>query len=154
MILYTVYGCTRTNSRSVELKSRFDHRFRCGVINIGSAIDSHLQSKQVISQNDKHKWISKITSEKQGQKNRMDSTDGSEREWRKEDILLQTAGLRCFPVTILNEADRETQPYKTISATIWLWGDVLAVSLKTPPPPSHSLSLHQGPSHLLFQWFF
>lgn len=56
-------------------------------------------------------------------------------------ILLQTAGLRHFPVKILNGTGRQTQPYKTISTTIWLRGDVLVVSLKTlhslsPPLPS------------------
>lgn len=70
--------------------------------------------------------------------------EGSEKEWRKGDISLQTAGLRCFPVKILNGTDRQTQPYKTISTTIWLWGDVLAVSLKTLP-----LSLSLSPNPLL-----
>lgn len=52
------------------------------------------------------------------------------------DILLQTPGLRRFPVKILNGTDRQTQPYKTFSTTIWLRGDVLAVSLtKCSPPP-------------------
>lgn len=59
-------------------------------------------------------------------------------------ILLQTAGLRHFPVKILNGTGRKTQPYKTISTTIWLRGDVLVVSLKTlrslSPPLSSPLS--------------
>lgn len=64
-------------------------------------------------------------------------------------ILLQTAGLRHFPVKILNGTGRQTQPYKTISTTIWLRGDVLVVSLKTlhslssplsSPPLPHRLS--------------
>ncbi len=49
------------------------------------------------------------------------------------DILSQTAGLRHFPLKILNGTDRQTQPYKTFSTTIWLQGDVLVVSLTVPP---------------------
>lgn len=73
----------------------------------------------------------------------------------RRDVLLQTAGLRRFPGTILNGTDRQTHPYKTSSTTIWLRGDVLAVSLtkkkskkKNTPLPSLSLCLYSPPPRL------